>query len=260
MHDLIALLPRSWQRDLEHFQFETVDSGMSGARLLRLRGPSSQQLYVKIAAADGLADFRGEVERTRWLFGRGIRVPDLRRVFDDGRSGIVLMTALPGVHPQDARRPVAQVVRHLARALRALHDMPLDDCPFDETVAARLTRAREMIAQGEITGEHFAHRNRGRSPQSIYEQLAASVPPVQDLVLVHGDAKFDNMLIDDAGGVGFIDCGHAGRGDRYLDLEAVTGDIEEHFGAQWIEPFAREYGVKLDRPKLMFFSDLYELF
>jgi aminoglycoside phosphotransferase len=69
------------------------------------------------------------------------------------------------------------------------------------------------------------------------------------------------LLIDDAGNVGFIDCGHSGRGDRYLDLDAVTNGIGEHFGPQWIERFALEYGdVKLDAAKLRFFSDLYELF
>ncbi|MGH7248223.1 MAG: phosphotransferase, partial [Pseudomonadota bacterium] len=80
------------------------------------------------------------------------------------------------------------------------------------------------------------------------------------IVVVHGDAKFDNMLIDDDGNVGFIDCGHVGRGDRYLDLEATISDVDEHFGPAWIGMFARDYGVQLDPAKLQFFSDLYELF
>jgi kanamycin kinase/aminoglycoside 3'-phosphotransferase-2 len=80
-------------------------------------------------------------------------------------------------------------------------------------------------------------------------------------VLVHGDATFDNILIDAEGGIGFIDCGHAGRGDRYLDLHAITSDVGEHFGPEWVETFATRYNnIKLDRSKLLFFSDLYELF
>ena len=92
-------------------------------------------------------------------------------------------------------------------------------------------------------------------------RLAADAPRItEDIVLVHGDATFDNLLIDRDGNLGFIDCGHAGRGDRTLDLEAVTSDIEEHFGPQWIEHFARSYGTALNPAKLRFFDDLYELF
>lgn len=258
--DFVSALPKSWQRELRGFHFERVNEGMSDARLFRLRGADAHEFYLKLWPPDSLTDFRGEIERTRWLAAKSVRVPELVRVFDDGRRGAMLMTALPGAYPQQVRQPTAHVVRHLAQGLRALHDIAAVDCPFDETTAIRLARAREAINNGGVDARHFAKRNRGRTPQDIYRQLMASTPPIEDIVLIHGDAKFDNMLIDDDGELGFIDCGHAGRGDRYLDLEAVTGDIEEHFGAQWIEPFAREYGVKLDRPKLMFFSDLYELF
>jgi aminoglycoside 3'-phosphotransferase II len=259
--DRLSWLPECWRRDLREFRFESVAGGMSGARLFRLRGPSTNKLYLKISEPSGLADFRGEVERTKWLFARGVRVPEFLQVFDNGQSGAALMTAVPGAHPQEARKPIGEIIRHLARALRSLHALAIADCPFDETVAVRLARARETIAQGGIDPEHFAERNRGRSPEALYGQLASGAPQVEDLVLVHGDAKFDNVLIDDAGSVGFIDCGHAGQGDRYLDLEAAISDIEEHFGAQWIETFARHYGdAKLDSAKLRFFSDLYELF
>jgi aminoglycoside phosphotransferase len=173
-----------------------------------------------------------------------------------------LMSALPGTHPHQSGQSTADVVAHLARGLRGLHALSVGDCPFDETIAARLMRARTMIEQGSIDGGEFAERNRGRSPQQIYEQLMANASRVEeDIVLVHGDAKFDNLLVDGDGRLGFIDCGHCGRGDSYLDLEAITSDIAEYFGPPWTAHFATCYGEQtLDAAKLRFFSDLYELF
>jgi aminoglycoside 3'-phosphotransferase-2 len=229
---------------------------MSGAPLFRFRQCRWGELYLKVAAPDD-ADLRAEVERTQWLRKSGAIVPEV--LWFNGRSGAALMTALPGSHPEQLRQPAAAVVEYLARGLRALHAIPIADCPFDETTASRLALARQMIAQGQIDNENFDERNRQVAPLALYQRLVAAMPQA-DLVVVHGDAKFDNILVDDDGHVGFIDCGRAGRGDRYLDLEAVTSDIEDHFGAQWIAPFARRYGITLDLGKLRFFDDLYELF
>jgi aminoglycoside phosphotransferase len=99
------------------------------------------------------------------------------------------------------------------------------------------------------------------APQFIYTRLIRTVPEREDIVVVHGDATFDNLLIDDAENVGFIDCGHAGRGDRYIDLATIVADIDAHFGPDCISLFARSYGQAMfDARKLEFFHDLYELF
>ena len=233
---------------------------MSGAMLYRVQHPG-RDAYLKMASGPHLAALRAEIERTTWLAGRGVTVPRLLRVFDDGRAAAVMMTALAGAHPGDAGQPVGDIIRAVARGLCALHALPVHDCPFDETVASRLAQARQMISRGRVAPEHFADCNRGLAPQDIYDRLARTRPAGEDLVLVHGDATFDNMLIDAGQNIGFIDCGHAGRGDRYLDLAAITEAIADHFGPEWVETFGRAYGnVRLDAAKLAFFSDLYELF
>jgi len=95
----------------------------------------------------------------------------------------------------------------------------------------------------------------------IHERLAASVPAREDIVVVHGDATFDNILIDAAGAVGFLDCGRAGRGDRYFDLALLAAEIEEHFGGDGVGVFLDAYGLsRWDDCKAAFFRDLYELF
>lgn len=259
--ELLAALPQSWRLSLSDYRFQTVKRGMSDALTFRLHGTAGQTLYLKAATPGALPELGNEIERTRWLSARNVNVPGILDVFDDGQLCVVLMTALRGSHPHEAALPIADIVASLARGLRALHALPADDCPFDETTPARLARARAAIEADHVDAGEFDDRNRGRSPLALYQQLAADAPRIeQGIVLVHGDATFDNLLLDAGGNVGFVDCGHAGRGDRYLDLEAITSDIEQHFGPQWLEPFAASYGIALDQTKLRFFDDLYELF
>ena len=259
--DLLAALPQGWRRRLGDYRFHPVTRGMSGALTFRLHGPAGQTLYLKAAVPDALPEFRSEIARTRWLFAQNVRAPEILDIVEDDKLSVILMTALPGSHPHETALPIADVVTSLARGLRALHALSATDCPFDETTPVRLARALTMIEAGRIDPNEFDDRNLGRAPLEIYEKLTADAPRItEDIVLVHGDATFDNLLVDSNGLLGFIDCGHAGRGDRYLDLEAVTGDIEEHFGPQWVEPFTRSYGIALDAVKLRFFDDLYELF
>jgi aminoglycoside 3'-phosphotransferase II len=260
-NDLLAGLPQSWRRRLSGYRFQSVNRGMSDALTFRLRSAAGQTLYLKAAAPDALPQLRDEIERTRWLAARNVHVPDILDFFDDSRLSVALMTALPGSHPHEAALPAGDIIASLARGLRALHALAAADCPFDETITARLDRARAAIEAGDVDAGEFDARNLGRSPLEIYRQLAAQAPRIeQDIVLVHGDATFDNLLIDASGNLGFIDCGHAGRGDRTLDLQTIASDIEDHFGPEWIEPFARDYAIGLDRTKLRFFDDLYELF
>ncbi len=261
--DALSALPASWRRALRRFAIEQIGRGMSAANLFRLRDDSrGEWLYLKIYRGESApAELRNEVERTKWLARRGVMVPRFLRLCEDSLLAAGIMTALPGCHPQHARMPLPKLMRQLAEGLRKLHSIPARDCPFYETVDVRLARARAAIAEGLVDPEYFSERNQGLAPQAIYTRLIRTVPEHEDIVVVHGDATFDNLLIDDAANVGFIDCGHAGRGDRYFDLATIVDDIDSHFGPDCIPLFARSYGhAAFDARKLEFFNDLYELF
>jgi len=235
-------------------------SGMGGAETWRLRDGSGER-YVKVATGPHSAALRQEIARTIWLATRGVRVPPVLDTRDDGTTVAMLMAALPGVEPQDCGRAAEEIVTLVARAFARFHGLAADTCPFDETVAARLRRAREDIDRGAVDPAQFDERNRGQTPEQLYQRLAANVPAREDIVLVHGDAMFDNMVMDAAGAVGFLDCGQAGRGDRYLDLALLVMEITEYFGADRVKVFLTAYGLPhWDDAKAAFFRDLYELF
>jgi aminoglycoside 3'-phosphotransferase II len=259
--DHISVLPKEWRTALREFAIERTAQGMGGASVLRLRSRNDTELYLKIVHGAAVSELRNEIERTKWLEKRGVRVPEIIRVHEDSSLGACLMTVVAGRHPQESFEEIPQLMRDLASGLRSLHSIPAADCAFDESISVRLTRARRMISAGLVRTELFAERNQGLSPQNIYDRLVQSIPEREQNVLVHGDATFGNLLVDDNGTVGFIDCGHAGRGDPYLDLATIIMDIDEHFGSEAIDLFASSYGLTtIDTKKLEFFSDLYELF
>ncbi len=138
---------------------------------------------------------------------------------------------LPGAPAETLRCPCPELVDALAAALTALHALPPTDCPFDETLAKRLARATAAVAAGEVDPSQFADRNSAVKPDDLLARLAAT-QPAEDLVVVHGDATLSNLIVDDGGCIGFVDCGNAGRGDRYLDLAVLADDIREHFGPE----------------------------
>ena len=111
-----------------------------------------------------------------------------------------------------------------------------------------------------VDARHFASRNRNATPLDLFARLVAN-PPAEDFVIAHGDLTLSNLVIGPNGDVGFVDCGHAGRADRYLDLGVLAGEIADHFGRRFVTTFARAYGLqRWDVRKAAYYSDLYELF
>jgi aminoglycoside 3'-phosphotransferase-2 len=258
---VIASLPRSWQAELAASVIEPVTRGLGGASVFRVRTPGSADCYLKTAKGRTANNLRSEIARTEWLGGQGTRVPDVLRTINTGRMVAVMMSVMPGDPPQDCGVPTPDILTRIARAFAALHALPVAACPYDETLGIRLARARGDVMRGAIDAEGFDPRNQDVTPERLFERLVSTAPASEDLVVVHGDATFDNILVDGDGTIGFIDCGNAGRADRYIDLAIIATEIEQHFGAQWVEPFARAYSpVPWDGTKARFYSDLYEFF
>lgn len=198
--------------------------------------------------------------RTRWLAERRIRVADIVRVDDRADQVAVLSEALPGTPAEASALPVPRLIEALATAIAAIHSLPSEDCPFDESIATRLSRATASVTADQVDPDEFAPRNRGVTPTALLTRLVDTQPP-EDTVVVHGDATLSNLIIDRDGNVGFIDCGNAGRGDRYVDLAVLSQDILEHFGDAAAVQFAKSYSDRSwDRTKARYFLDLYELF
>src|SRR5450631_3976322 len=141
--DALSVLPAEWRAKLAERELVAVTAGMSGAHVFRVRDPVAGDQYLKIDFGPDAAQLRREAERTQWLAAVGVRVPEVTMQFAGMDAFAFMMAALGGepaesISPDDWR----PVVSAIAQAFAALHVLPTDSCPFDETLKVRLARAR----------------------------------------------------------------------------------------------------------------------
>ncbi|MFE4724492.1 phosphotransferase [Microbacterium sp. NPDC056736] len=196
--------------------------------------------YIKHGPRNAESSFAGEAERLDWAVAR-IAVPRVLEVGGDDTHEWLVTTALPGLSAVDPRwvADPATAVRAVGEGLRALHDaLPVADCPFDWGVAGRIANAA----------------GRGiRVPDALREP-----PPVDRLVVCHGDACCPNTLIgDDGRWVAHVDLGTLGVADRWADIAVASMSTAWNYGEGWEDALIEAYGVAPDRERLSYYRDLW---
>jgi kanamycin kinase len=141
------------------------------------------------------------------------------------------------VDPWWLARP-CDAARAIGSGLRSLHDaLPVNDCPFDWSVTARLAQlpARRRTGLGDA-------------------------PPVDRLVVCHGDACAPNTLIEDDGTCsGHVDLGDLGVADRWADLAVATLSLGWNYGSgPWTAELLDAYGVAEDPVRIAYYRALWE--
>jgi kanamycin kinase len=194
--------------------------------------------FIKVAKAN-TADFASEARRLRWA-SHHLPVP---RVLGFGveKDCVWLRTgALPGlsaVHPRWLASPDV-AVRAIGAGLRTLHDrLPVRSCPFDWSATSRLARLRTDA------------RARLGEP-----------PPVDQLVVCHGDACSPNTLIDDDGRCcGHVDFSDLGVADRWADLAVAALSLGWNYpGRLWDAEFFAAYGIEPDPTRMDYYRRLWQ--
>lgn len=197
--------------------------------------------FIKHGPRNAESSAEGEAVRLRWA-GRYTPVPEVIEVGGDQTHEWLVTVALPGlsaVHPRWLAEP-AVAVRAVGEGLRALHEsLPVDECPFDWSVEARAANAA------------------GRGIR-LPDALVCEAPPVDRLVVCHGDACCPNTLIGDEGGwSAHVDLGALGVTDRWADIAVASMSTEWNYGPGWEDALIEAYGVEPDRERLAFYRALW---
>lgn len=197
--------------------------------------------YIKWGPHDAETTMRDEAERMRWA-RRWITVPEVIEQGQDAEQEWLVTVALPGrsaVDPRWLAEPET-AVRAVGVALRDLHEsLPTAECPWEWSVDSRIANA----ARREI-----------EVPAELHE-----APPVDRLVVCHGDACVPNTLLDDEGSpLAHVDLAALGVADRWADIAVASMSTVWNYGEGWSEALIEAYGVEPDRERLAYYRSLWD--
>ncbi|MDE0547448.1 aminoglycoside 3'-phosphotransferase [Microbacterium sp. C7(2022)] len=202
---------------------------------------TSDGRHIKYGPRHAETSFTAEADRLRWA-AVWVTVPEIVSEGNDETHEWLVTTTIPGESAVAPRwvEDAAVAVRAVGEGLRALHDtLPVAECPFDWNTATRIANAA----------------TRGiRIPDHLLE-----APPVDRLVVCHGDACSPNTLIgDDGRWVGHVDFGALGVADRWADLAVAAWSTEWNYGPGWEGALYDAYGITPDAERIAYYRALWD--
>ncbi|UZN04569.1 aminoglycoside 3'-phosphotransferase [Cellulomonas sp. S1-8] len=216
--------------------------------------------YVKWAPA-GVPelDLAAEAERLAWA-APFTPVPEVLDLGADEHGTWLVTAAIPArsaVVPPWVDRPV-EAATAIGAGLRALHDaLPVGPCPFDWSAGSRVVRALEHLDAGD-TPASWSPEHRDLGADDARARLL-DVPPVDVLVVCHGDACAPNTLIgDDGRWAAHVDLGRLGVGDRWADLATAAWSTEWNYGPGYDRHVYEAYGVEPDAARIAYYRLLWD--
>ena len=152
---------------------------------------------------------------------------------DDGRY-----IKVGPLHRETSMSAEAERLRWAAPYAAVPDVLEVGDCPFDWSVRTRIgnAAARGIHVPGAL-----------RSP-----------PPIDALVVCHGDACAPNTLLDAEGRpLAHVDLGALGVADRWADIAVAAMSTTWNYGPGWEHALIDAYGIAADEPRMAYYRDLW---
>ena len=224
-------------------------------------GHGDTRQFVKWAPAEIGIELTDEITRLDWA-AHFTAVPHVIDSGSDQHGSWIVTNGLPGRSAVDDtwKRDPATAVRAIGTGLRALHDaLPVAQCPFDWSAQTRLATAQ---ARTDPATWPLDLGYPGGHVTSFADalDLLTDIPPVDQLVVCHGDACAPNTLIGDDGTcTGHVDLGTMGLADRWADLAVATWSTHWNYGPGWEPLLLNAYGIAPDQRRISYYRLLWEL-
>lgn len=209
--------------------------------------PRGEGFYLKKAPKDAL---KKEASLASWFFEKGLapKVLDYRSEEEDW----LLTAAAKGEDCTHYCHEPEKLCDLYAKILRALHEMPYEDCPEQHRMISYFANAEKHYKMGQFD---LSYGN-FESAEEAWRLLEKQKHLLQEEALIHGDYCLPNVLLKDWKFSSFIDVGSAGVGDRHVDLYWAIWTLQYNLKTSaFASRFKEAYGKHLiDEEKLRLIS------
>lgn len=223
-------------------------------------GQDAARWHVKWAPAGSPIDLGQEAERLAWA-QPFTPVPRVLARGADASGSWLVTAALPGDTAVADRWKAdpERAIFAIGHGLRRLHDaLPVDPCRFVWSVEHRLADIHRTAGTGRLNPAAWHPVHQALTLERALEILT-DAPPVDTLVVCHGDACAPNTLLDDQGHcVGHVDLGALGVADRWADI-AATWSTQWNYGPGWEDRLLGAYGIPADPARTAYYRLLWDL-
>jgi aminoglycoside phosphotransferase len=219
-------------------------------------------MYLKIAPKQPMRDLLEEKKVLEWLSEK-LPVSKVLCYDEDDNNDYLLTSEIPG---SDAVNLIGSInniklVTLLAKGLRMIHRIDINNCPFDRLLKKELEIAEFKVKHNLVNEGNFDDIRRGKTAEELYEELLLLKPHDEELVFTHGDYCLPNIILQQEMISGFVDLHRAGIADRYKDISLMIRSIRRNLGIGLEQLFFEEYGVvKPDYKKVEYYMLLDEFF
>ncbi|MDQ0473550.1 APH(3'') family aminoglycoside O-phosphotransferase [Labrys wisconsinensis] len=213
-------------------QWLPVGSGESGDHVFRR---SDGEAYAKVADGERAPLLEAERRRTQWLSAFDLGAPPVLDWIEADGAACLVTGAVRGVPASDLDAPaLVRAWPSIAERIKALHALPVRDCPFARGLSAMVGRAEDVVARGAVNPDFLDPEDRDTPPPVLLARLQAELPmrldqEAGDLVVCHGDACLPNIMVDPETlrCTGLVDLGRLGTADRHVDLALLIANARE---------------------------------
>jgi kanamycin kinase len=131
----------------------------------------------------------------------------------------------------------------LADALRTLHSQSVENIPVSSQFRSFLELTSREFDRVSYDNSMQIGSFRLESKEQAWEILQKNKEKLKPTTLIHGDACLPNILCHEGAFSTFIDLGHAGAGDRHMDLYWTIWSLEYNLKTdRYTEDFLDKYG------------------
>jgi aminoglycoside phosphotransferase len=178
----------------------------------------------------------------RWLFGRGLPVPQVYASGTEGEHEYLLMPNVLGTRAQATNEAhVEALAALLAQVHRLTAPQGVRHALPEAALEQELARLRDIAYRCQADPLIEA-------TMELYAELNAEQTEVPPLCVLHGDPRFENVLCDARGVTALLGWENAALGDPRWDIARVVNDLRSHQADALVERFCAVYQDRGGQP------------